>query len=179
VNVLHGDREVDGVALGYPHTALGAISAAAEYVGDLTSTLDPNYAAAIGRITEDPASTEPPDAFATSTMHTRADLELPTSGALAPGVAFLTIPQMYQLRDVSPNRVLVLLLTTNTFTNGAGGMASTTGVYPTHMHWTGTDWHLADIGGSVDYSGLNATPDSAAASAKGWQPLGSPIGGGS
>lgn len=179
VNLLHGDRELDGVAVGYPHTTLGAISAAAEYVDDVTSTLDPHYAAAIGRITEDPAATELPQAFATSTVRTRAALELPTSGALAPGVAFLTTPQMYQLRDVSPNRMLVLLLTTNTFTNGAGGMASTTGVYPTLMHWSGTDWHLADIGGAVDYSGLNVTPNSAAASAKGWQPLSSPTGGGS
>jgi hypothetical protein len=121
------------------------------------------------RVVADPASTELPSAAAHSTVQIRQDLQLPAQGVLPDGVSFATEPQMYQLRNVSGDRVLVLLLTLATYTAANGGMANTTGVFPMHMHWVDGDWRLADIGDAdQDFSALDATPGTAAASDAGW-----------
>lgn len=171
VTLVQGARLADGIETGYPHTTIGAISAAAEYLDAAVSTLDPDYAASVMRVAGDPANGALPANLAHSTVKLRAALQLPTSGPLAPPTTFQTTAQMYQLRDASADQVLVLLLTLSTFINAQGGSAQTTGVFPVHMHWSGGDWKLAAIGGGQDYSGLVAPPDTQAAVSRGWLAL--------
>lgn len=172
VTLVQGAQLTNGIEIGYPHTLIGAISAASEYLDAVASTLDPDYAASLMRTAGDPAEQTLPSSIAAGTVNLRADLRLPTSGPLQPPTAFTTIAEMYQLRDAAADNVLVLLLTDSTFTNPGGGIAQTTGVFPVHMHWTGGDWRFAAIGRlGEDYSGLTATPDTQSATGKGWQAL--------
>jgi len=172
ITLVQGARLADGVEIGYPHTTVGAVSAAAEYLDAVASTLDPDYAASVMRIAGDPANTSLPTNLATSTVKLRAALQLPTSGPLEPPTTFQTTAQMYQLRGVSADEVLVLLLTDSTFINARGGTAQTTGVFPIQMRWTDGDWKLRAVGHTgQDYSGLAATPDTRAAASQGWLPL--------
>ncbi len=172
ISLVQGARLADGVEIGYPHTTVGAVSAAAEYLDAVASTLDPDYAASVMRIAGDPANTSLPTNLATSTVKLRAALQLPASGPLEPPTTFQTTAQMYQLRGVSADEVLVLLLTDSTFINARGGTAQTTGVFPMQMRWTDGDWKLRAIGHTgQDYSELAATPDTQAAASQGWLPL--------
>ena len=172
VSLVQGARPADGIQVGYPHTIVGAISAASGYLGALASTLDPDYAASLGRTFGDPANPALPGNLAASVTALRTALQLPANGPVPPRAAFLTTPEMYQLREAGGDQVVVLLLTSNTFINAQGGTAGTSGVYPMRMHWTGGDWRLAGIGGTgQDYTALNAAPGTAAAAGKGWQPL--------
>lgn len=179
LSLVQGARLADGIEVGYPHSIVGAVSAAAEDLDAVASTLDPDYAASVMRVAGDPADPALPGKLASSTVKLRADLQLPTSGPLGPPVAFQTTAQMYQLRDATTNDVLVLLLAAGTFTNAQGGIAQTTGVFPVHMRWAAGDWKLTAIGGDrEDFSGLDATPDTTEATGHGWKALISPVGGG-
>lgn len=179
VTLVAGSQVTDGIQVGYPHTAVGAISAASAYLEAVTSTLDPDYAASVMRVAGDPATPALPSNLAQSAAELRAALRLPTTGPLNPPIAFQTTAQMYQLRDETADSALVLLLAEGTFTNAQGGIAQTTGVFPVHMRWAGNDWKLAAIGGDgQNYSDLNATPDTSAAVNHGWSALISPVGGG-
>lgn len=170
--LVQGTVQTDGVESGYPHTTAGAVSAAAEYLGAIASTLDPDYAASVARAVGDPAQTSLPSDTASGTEQLRATLRVPTSGPLPFTVTFLTTPQMYQLRDVTADHVEVLLLTSNTYIDAAGASASTTGVFPVQMHWVDGDWRLAEIGDDTqDFSGLDAVPDTARAASLGWARL--------
>jgi hypothetical protein len=121
VTLAQGARLADGIEIGYPHTILGAISAASDYLDAVASTLDPDYAASVMRVAGDPANGALPVNLAASTVTLRADLQLPTGGPLDAPIAFQTIAEMYQLRDTTANDVLVLLLLTapsSTYTAG-------------------------------------------------------------
>lgn len=170
--VVPGARTADGIQVGFPHTTAGAVSAASEYVDAAASTLDPDYAASVMRVAGDPSNTALPANLAASTVKLRGDLQLPSDGPLDPPVTFQTTAQMYQLRNVAPDEVLVLLLTGSTFVNSHGAMAQTTGVFPVQMHWAAGDWKIQAIGRTgQDYSGLMATPDTQAAVNHGWLAL--------
>jgi hypothetical protein len=178
LSLVQGTRLADGIQINYPHTTIGAVSAAAEYLDAVASTLDPDYAASVMRVAGDPVNTSLPTNLATSTVKLRAALQLPTSGPLEPPTTFQTTAQMYQLRDVTSDEVLVLLLTDSTFINARGGTAQTIGVFPVQMHWTDGDWKLRAIGRTgQDYAGLAATPDTQAAASQGWLPLTATTGG--
>ncbi|HTJ66708.1 MAG TPA: hypothetical protein VL551_04195 [Actinospica sp.] len=172
MTVVQGARLADGVETGYPHTTIGAISAAAEYLDAAASTLDPDYAASVMRVVGDPGSSALPTNLAESTVRLRADLQLPTSGPLNPPITFQTTAQMYQLRNAAVDSALVLLLTESTFVNAHGGTAQTTGVFPVRMVWARGDWKLHAIGADAqDYSGLVAAPDTQKAANEGWKAL--------
>lgn len=172
VALIQGARVADGIEIGYPHTAVGAISAAVGYLDAVASTLDPDYAASLMRTAGDPADPSLPTDLAKSAVLLRGDLQLPSTGPLPAPIAFRTVAEMYQLRDVSTDNVLVLLLTSATFTNAQGDSASTVGVFPVRMHWTSGDWRLSSIGGTVqNYSALAAPPGTSAAVGHGWLPL--------
>ena len=64
LQLIQGRDLVNGVRLGYPHSTEGAVSAAAEFMTDIGSTLDPDRAAAILRMTADPAYPQGPQQFA-------------------------------------------------------------------------------------------------------------------
>lgn len=172
VTLIQGAHLTDGIEVGYPRTTVGAISAAAEYLEAVTSTLDPDYAASVMRVAGDSANGALPANLGESTVALRADLQLPTSGPLDPPIAFQTTAEMYQLRDTSADNVLVLLLTESTFINARGGTAQTTGVFPVQMQWADSDWKLEAIGGAgQNYGGLAATPDTRNAANQGWKAL--------
>jgi hypothetical protein len=174
VTLLQGIAPIAGVYLGFPHSLVGAISAAGEYLADLGSTLDPDRAAAVHRLIADPtADPHAPDLSAQGVGRLRAHFNLPTTGSLAPAISFVVTPSMYQLRDLAADQVLVLILGTATFTN-LQGATTITGVFPMHMHWDPavSDWRLLRLGGNdEDYSSLAAQPGSPEADGKGWQPL--------
>lgn len=177
ITLVQGARLADGIQIGYPHTAVGAVSAAVEYLDAVASTLDPDYAASVVRVAATPAASALPAALAQSTVTLRSDLQLPTSGPLASAVSFETTAEMYQLHGATSASALVLLLTSSTFVNARGGIAQTTGVFPVQMEWVGGDWKLAAIGGSQNYSSLDATPDTQAAVDRGWLGLVATTGG--
>ena len=166
VTLVGGARSADGVAVGYPHSMVGAISAASTYLDAAASTLDPDYAASVMRVAG--ANAALPADLAASTATLRGDLQLPTTGPLASPIAFQTVSEMYQLRDATADHVLVLLLTESTFVNAHGGMAQTTGVFPVAMQWADGDWKLASVGGGASYASLTATPFTQAAAGQGW-----------
>ena len=166
VTLVGGARSADGVAVGYPHTMIGAISAASTYLDAAASTLDPDYAASVMRVAG--ANAALPADLAASTVALRGDLQLPTTGPLASPISFQTVSEMYQLRDAAADHVLVLLLTESTFVNARGGMAQTTGVFPVGMQWIAGDWKLASVGGTANYANLTATPYTQAAASQGW-----------
>jgi hypothetical protein len=172
ISVVRGARVTDGIEVGFPHTAVGAVSAASEYLDAAASTLDPDYAASVMRVAGDPANPALPSNLASSIVKLRADLQLRSDGPLDPPVTFQTTAQMYQLRSVAPDDVLVLLLTDSTFINAHGGSAHTTGVFPVRMRWIAGDWKVGGIGATgQDYSALAATPDTQAAVNQGWLAL--------
>ncbi|MEY9926295.1 hypothetical protein ABH926_000917 [Catenulispora sp. GP43] len=169
---MRGARVADGIEVGYPHTIVGAVSAASEYLDAAASTLDPDYAASVMRIAGDPGNTALPSSLATSIVKLRSDLQLRSDGPLAPQVTFQTTAQMYQLRNVAADDALVLLLTDSTFINAHGGTAQTTGVFPVQMRWVAGDWKVGAIGRTgQDYAVLAATPDTQAAVKQGWLAL--------
>lgn len=180
ISLVHGARVAVGIEVGFPHTPVGAVSAASEYVDAAASTLDPDYAASVMRVAGDPGNTALPASLATSIVKLRGDLQLRTDGPLDPPVTFQTTAQMYQLRNVAADDVLVLLLTDSTFINAHGGTAQTTGVFPMRMRWIAGDWKVGAIGRTgQDYSALAAGPDTQAAVKLGWLALIPAIGGAS
>ena len=180
ISLVHGAHVADGIEVGFPHTTIGAVSAASEYVDAAASTLDPDYAASVMRVAGDPGNTALPSSLATSVVKLRGDLQLQTDGPLNPPVTFQTTAQMYQLRNVAADDVLVLLLTDSTFINAHGGTAQSTGVFPVQMRWTAGDWKVSAIGRTgQDYSVLAATPDTQAAVKQGWLALIAATGGAS
>ena len=180
ISLVHGARVADGIEVGFPHTTVGAVSAASEYVDAVASTLDPDYAASVMRVAGDPGNPALSSSIATSTVKLRGYLQLGTGGSLNPPVTFQTTAQMYQLRNVAADDVLVLLLTDSTFVNARGGTAQTTGVFPVQMRWIAGDWKVSAIGRTGhDYSGLAASPDTQAAVKQGWLALIASTGGAS
>ena len=180
ISRVPGARMSDGIKVGFPHTTVGAVRAASEYLDAAASTLDPDYAASVMRVAGDPANTALPSSLAASIVKLRSDLQLRFDGPLNPPVTFQTTAQMYQVRNVAADDVLVLLLTDSTFINARGGTAQTTGVFPMQMHWTAGDWKVEAIGhAGQDYSALAAVPDTQAAVNQGWLALIAAIGGAS
>lgn len=180
ISLVQGERAADGIHVGFPHTIAGAVSAASEYLDAVGSTLDPDYAASVMRVGGDPANTALPSNLAAGIVKLRVDLQLRSDGPLNPPVTFQTTAQMYQLRNVGADDVLVLLLTDSTFINAHGAAGHTTGVFPMQMRWTAGDWKVEAIGrAGQDYSGLAATPDTQAAVNQGWSALIAAVGGAS
>lgn len=180
ISLVHGARVADGIEVGFPHTIVGAVSAASEYVDAAASTLDPDYAASVMRLAGDPGNAALPSNLATSVVKLRSELQLRSDRPLASSVTFQTTAQMYQLRNVAADDVLVLLLTDSTFVNAQGGTAQTTGVFPVQMRWIAGDWKIGAIGRTgQDYSALAATPDTQEAVKLGWLALIAATGGAS
>ena len=171
VALTRGSRLVNGVSVGYPHTLVGAVSAASEYMADLGSTLDPDRTAAVMRLVADPSYTDGPAEWAKGTSDARASLGLPTSGLLPSAAAVMLGPAEYQVRDVSADQVTVLLLARYTTSLPGTGTKSSDAVFPLRMHWVGGDWKVLKPDGTT-YTSLAAAPGSDQASSLGWQELG-------
>jgi hypothetical protein len=170
VHVVQGSRLVNGIYLGFPHTPIGAISAADAVMTEVGSTLDPNRAAAILTAVADPSFTDGTQQAAEGAVNDREALGLPASGPVPAGASQQVIPVQYQVLYVSADKVTVLLLAD--FVTTAPGQAAVTrvAVFPVPVHWARGDWKVLPFP-PTDYSSLAAEPDSPQAAQFGWQDL--------
>jgi len=164
-----GSRLVNGMYTWYPHSTAGAVSAAVEFVTELGSTLEPDRAATIARLAADPSYSGAAEAAALGAVGTRRQLGLPAAGPPPAGTAVLLVPVMYQLRNVTADRLTVLLLFNYTETVPSS-IREHLGVTAAHMNWTPAGWRLLQPAGS-DPSAPLATPGTADATAKGWEAM--------
>lgn len=173
LKLIRGARLVNGVQVGYPHSSVGAVSAAVEYWRQLGSTLEPDRAAAVARIVAVDAWSDAPDTLAKGPAATRKALGLPAQGQLDPGTSVILSPVEYQVRSVTGSSIQVLLLATYTTSVPGTGMQTRMGVYPLDLVWSGGDWRVPAPSGTstTDYTSLVAEPGSPQASAKGWQEM--------
>lgn len=171
VTQLKGQRTVEGVSVGYPHTAAGAVSAASEYMAQLGSTLDLDRVSAVARIVADVSYSTAPDRYRQARIDARKELGAPTEGPVPSGVSITVGPAAYQLRSVTDDKMTVLLLAFYTTTKADGTISPKVILLPVDMHWDGTDWKLLAPGASshTDFSDLMAQPNTTEAQAKGWQ----------
>jgi hypothetical protein len=169
VRLVAGAGLVNGIYTRYPHSTAGAVSAAAEFVTELGSTLEPDRAATIARLTADPSYTQAGPDAASGTVSTRRQLGLPATGSLPPATAVLLVPVMCQLRDVTADRLTVLLLFDYTETAPAA-ISEHLGVTAARMNWTADGWRMLQPAAG-DLSALLATPGTPAAARKGWKAL--------
>lgn len=170
LRLVQGSQQVNGVELGFPHSTAGAVSAADEFLTAVGSTLDPDRAAAVMRMAADPSYTDGPQQAAQGAVSDRKALGLPTGGPVTPGASFQIEPVEYQVRDVTPDRVTVLLLCDGVSTLPGRGTQTRIGVFPVPVHWAQDDWKALPPP-SADYENLAAEPDSPQAAADGWQQL--------
>jgi hypothetical protein len=171
IQIIQGSQLVNGVYLGFPHTTQGAVSAADEFMTQIGSTLDPDRAAAVLRLTADPTYTTAPNDFAHGTISERKDLSLPSTGQVPQAASVVLDPVEYQVREVTPSQVTVLLLASDVITLPTQGTQSRVGVYPLRMHWTEDDWKILAPDRSANYSTLSAVPGSPQAASLGWQEM--------
>ena len=170
VHVVPGARQVDGVSLGFPHTTIGAISAADTAMTEVGSTLDPSRAAAVLRLVADPSFTDGPRQAAAGAVSDRVALGLPASGPVPAGASQQVIPVEYQVLYVSADRVTVLLLADFTTTVPGQDSVTRVAVFPVPVHWARGDWKVLPFP-ATDYSGLAAVPGSSQSAQFGWQDL--------
>ncbi|GAA2522500.1 hypothetical protein [Pilimelia columellifera] len=169
LRLVHGKRTRNGIAVGYPHSAAGAVSAAIEYWAQLGSTLDPDRARKIGDTIAADDFEDAGDYLARGPSNSRRKLGLPTSGPLPEGSTMTLSPAAYQLRDQSDDHMTVLLLSYLTTTTPSSGVLNRVGVFPIELAWQG-DWRMRrPSGNDGDYLSLSRTPGSAEATAAGWQ----------
>lgn len=168
---LHGSAVVSGVSVGYPHSLVGAISAAVEYWSQVGSTLDPARARTIGKLIADPSWKGAVAQLAAGPVSTRQGLGLPVNGPAPAGASVVLTPVEYQVRSSSADAAVVLLLSYYTTTLPSQPSNTRVGVYPLSMRWDGADWKVLTPDASTDYSDLEAQPGSSEATADGWHPL--------
>ncbi|HZR50392.1 MAG TPA: hypothetical protein VFB06_12820 [Streptosporangiaceae bacterium] len=171
MRVLQGRELVNGVRLGYPHTAQGAISAADEFARDIGSALDPDTAAAILRLTADPSYSQGPQRYAQGVVTTREVLGLPASGPVPDGASAVLQPVEYQLKYLAADQVTVLFLTDLDVTLPGQGTQAKVSLFPLRMHWARGDWKILLPRPAGDFSSLLTEPDTSQAAAAGWKEL--------
>jgi hypothetical protein len=170
LQVVRGRETVNGVWLGFPHSAAGAVSAADDLAGEVFSTLDPDRAAAVMRLTAAPSYPDAPAEAAHGAAEDRQALGLPASGPVPAGYSLVVQPAEYQARDVTADQATVLLLCDFTTTRPGEGTQTRVAVFPVRMLWAQADWKVASFGTGSD-AGLAAEPFSARAAGLGWQEL--------
>lgn len=170
VTVAAGRETVNGVELGFPHSTVGAVSAAADAAGEVFSTLDPDRAAAVMRLTADPSYTSAPQQAAQGAASDRQSLGIPAGGPVPAGYSLVIQPAEYQVRNVTADSALVLLLCDATTTRPGTGTQTRTAVFPFGMAWAAGDWKVASVGNG-SYLNLAAEPFSPQAASLGWQEL--------
>jgi hypothetical protein len=169
VTVVPGQRVIDGVKLGFPHTVVGAISAAANDETEFI-TLDAGHAATVGRLTADSSNRTLPQDVAQGVSDIRQLIGVPATGPVPAGYSVHMKAAEYQVRNVTPDKVTVLLLCELNYTQPGLGTHGRIGIFALFMHWEHGDWKEAgDAGGT--YVKLVAVPDSAKAAALGWKAL--------
>lgn len=167
LKLVTGSRAVSGVHVGYPHSAVGAVSAAVEYMAAYGSTLNASRAEAIATLVFDPSITNPKQKAAEMVDNALKSFGVSVAGTVPTGYAVDTAPVQYQLGSTSSDRIVVVLLADYTETI-AGQISEKIGVFPLVMHWADGDWKLDEFDTSRDWSELSATPGTTVATADGW-----------
>lgn len=171
VQVVQGTQQINGVELGFPHSTPGAVSAADADATEAVSTLDPDRAAAVMRMIADPSWPNAPQQSAAGVTAERKQLGLPANGPVPDGASVQTVPVEYQVRDATPDQVLVLLLCDGSITTPGDGTTTRIGVFPFQMHWSAGDWKVQSVNATQADLKLAVEPDSPQAATDGWQPL--------
>ena len=86
LQVVQGRELINGVYLGFPHSTAGAVSAADYVVSEVFSTLDPDRAAAVMRLTAAPSYPDAPQQAAQGAVSDRQDLGIPAAGPVPAGL---------------------------------------------------------------------------------------------
>jgi len=167
IRLVQGALLVNGLYTEFPHSTVGGISAADEYITALGSTLDPDRAATVARLAADPSYTSAQNDAATGTQNTRTSLGLPATGAVPQGYSVEVDAVAYQLKSESADNAQVLLLAYFTEETPSQGTVAHTAVFPMVMHWAAGDWKFLPMD-TADYSSLAAQPSSAQAASDGW-----------
>lgn len=175
LQLVPGRQQINGVELGFPHSTVGAVSAADAATTEVLSTLDPDRAAAVMRMIADPGFPEGPQQAAEGAVNDRKAFGLPAGGPVPGGDSLQVEPVEYQVRDVTPGQVTVLLLCDFTSTISGQGTQTRTGVFPARVHWAAGDWKVLQ-NAPGNYQNLSAEPGSPDAASLGWQQL-EPAGG--
>ena len=175
LQVVQGKQEINGVQLGFPHSTAGAVSAADAFMTEIGSTLDPDRASAVMRLVADPSAAGGPQQAAQGAINDRKDLGLPATGPVPSGTSLAIEPVEYQVRDITPDKVEVLLLCDSVTTQPSRGTQTSYGVFPVQTHWNAGDWRIMPAPGGSE-ANLAAEPDSPQAAALGWQDLQPPQG---
>ena len=159
IQIIQGSQLVNGVYLGFPHTTQGAVSAAEEFMTQIGSTLDPDRASAVLRLTADPSYPSGPQDFAA-----RHDQRTQGPGPARPPASCHRVPPPSSTRSSTrsgtspPDQVTVLLLADDVLTLPGQGTQTRVGVYPLRMHWTEDDWKILQPAKGATYSDLSAVP---------------------
>ena len=171
VTFVPGARWVDGLALGYPDTRSGALSAGLEYTTAFVECLDTGRLRAVlhdiaapgEKISADPAAV---------TRNDRALIGAPTSGPLPAGTALVLTGRMYQLLNFDQHEARLLLLFTLAGSGpSAPDLSGKVLALPARLIWVSGDWKLATWDGGMNYQAQIAAPDSTAAYDDGWLDL--------
>lgn len=173
LKLVAGARLAAGVSVGFPHSTVGAISAAAQYWGQIASTLDPARVKQIAGVVADPTWKNAARDLSVGPIRTRKGLGLPTSGPVPAGASVMLTPVEYQVRQVAADSVTVLLLGYYQTSVPGKETENRVGVFPAQMHWATGDWKIPSPTLGSDYSDLEVQPGSPEAKATGWQPLSS------
>lgn len=162
-------RVVHGVPMGYPHTALGAVSSAAHYYEAL-DLLDPAAAQQQAEVIAQPG-------FATAmglqakaaAQQLRSAFGLPADGTSDNANYFAQQARAFRIVTESPDRVTLWLLMDDS-TSDKGLPDSSTDVLGAVMVWAGGDWRMAVLQ-QMGTAPRPVPPDSAQARQEGWRPL--------
>jgi hypothetical protein len=170
VRVVQGQELINGVYLGFPQSTVGAVSAADAFVTEVFSTLDPDRAAAVMRMTADPSYTNAAQQAAEGVVNDRKHFGLPDRGPVPDGASLQVEPVEYQVRYVNPDQALVLLLCDFISTVPEQSTQTMIAVFPVLAHWASGDWKVLSVG-TNSYLNLAAEPGSPQAASLGWQEL--------
>jgi hypothetical protein len=174
LGLVPGSRIVAGVPTGYPYSLTGAVSAAVAYVSALGSTVQPSRAAEVARLIAAPSYRAVARQAGRQVTSTRRRMGLPRRGPVPAGQGVAVVPVMYQVRQMSPVRLTVLLLCDVTQT-ARGVVRERVEVTAAPLHWTAVSWRLLPSA-PPGLSALLATPGTADAAAMGWKPMTGPSG---
>jgi hypothetical protein len=170
VRVVPGAHDVVGLFLGYPHTLVGAVSAAAAYTPAIIGTLDPDRATHIMRMVADPSFSQGTAQAAEGIASIRESLGLAAGGPVPQGYAWAVRPLECQVRGIGRDRVTVLLLLDLISVVPGAGTITRASVFPVAVHWAAGDWRILPTP-ATSYARLTAAPGSQQAASLGWLQL--------
>ena len=171
IQIIQGSQLVNGVYLGFPHTTQGAVSAAEEFMAQIGSTLDPDRASAVLRLTADPSYPSGPQDFAAGTISEPKDLGLPATGQLPSSASAILDPVEYQVRDVTADQVHRPLLADDVPDSSRVSAPRPVSVSTAAVALDRDHWKILQPAKGATYSDLSAVPGSPQAASLGWQEM--------